>query len=40
MAKILIVDDEQSIRRALRDILELEKYQVDEAIDGLDCLVK
>lgn len=40
MAKILIVDDEQSIRRALRDILELEKYQIDEAIDGLDCLVK
>ena len=40
MAKILIVDDEQSIRRALRDILELEKYQVDVAIDGLDCLVK
>ena len=40
MAKILIVDDEQSIRRALRDILELEKYQVHEAIDGLDCLVK
>jgi len=40
MAKILIVDDEQSIRRALRDLLELEKYQVDEAIDGLDCLVK
>ncbi|MBK7231453.1 MAG: sigma-54-dependent Fis family transcriptional regulator [Saprospiraceae bacterium] len=40
MAKILIVDDEQSIRRVLRDILELEKYQVDEAVDGLDCLVK
>lgn len=40
MARILIVDDEQSIRRALREILELEKYQVDEAVDGLDCLVK
>ncbi|MCC6815388.1 MAG: sigma-54-dependent Fis family transcriptional regulator [Saprospiraceae bacterium] len=40
MAKILIVDDEQSIRRALRGILELEKYAVDEASDGLDCLVK
>ncbi|HRG31633.1 MAG: sigma-54-dependent Fis family transcriptional regulator [Saprospiraceae bacterium] len=40
MARILIVDDEQSIRRVLRDILELEKYQVDEAVDGLDCLVK
>ncbi len=40
MARILIVDDEQSIRRALRGILEQEKYTVDEAVDGLDCLVK
>jgi len=40
MAKILIVDDEKSIRRTLRDILELEKYTVDEAADGLDCMVK
>jgi two-component system, NtrC family, nitrogen regulation response regulator NtrX len=34
MAKILIVDDEKSIRRALREILEYEKYEVDEAEDG------
>ena len=40
MAKILIVDDDKSIRRTLRDILEFEKYKVDEASDGLDCLVK
>jgi len=40
MAKILIVDDEISIRRTLRDILEYEKYEVAEAVDGLDCLVK
>ncbi len=40
MARILIVDDEPSIRRALKDILVLEKYEVDEASDGLDCLVK
>ncbi|RMG85725.1 MAG: sigma-54-dependent Fis family transcriptional regulator [Bacteroidetes bacterium] len=40
MAKILIVDDEPSIRRTLRDILEYEKYKVDEATDGLECLVK
>ena len=40
MAKILIVDDEGSIRKTLREILEFEKYQVDEAADGLDCLVK
>ncbi len=40
MAHILIVDDEKSIRRTLRDILELEKYKVDEAADGLECMVK
>jgi two-component system, NtrC family, nitrogen regulation response regulator NtrX len=40
MAKILIVDDDTSIRRTLRDILEFEQYQVDEATDGLDCIVK
>lgn len=40
MAHILIVDDEKSIRRTLRDILELEKYKVDEAADGLECIVK
>ncbi len=40
MAKVLIVDDERSIRRTLRDILEFEKYKVDEAVDGLDALAK
>ena len=40
MAKILIVDDEASIRRTLKDILEFEKYKVDEAADGLDALAK
>lgn len=34
MAKILIVDDEKSIRNTLREILEYEKYEVDEAVDG------
>jgi len=38
--KILLVDDERSIRRTLRDILEMEKYEVAEAEDGLTCLVK
>lgn len=41
MAKILLVDDEQSIRAALRDILEYEGYTIDEARDGdegLDAL--
>ena len=40
MAKILIVDDDRSIRRTLKDILEFEKYEVHEAEDGLTCLVK
>jgi len=40
MARILVVDDESSIRKTLREILEFEKYEVNEAADGLDCLVK
>ena len=40
MAKILIVDDETPIRRTLRDILEFEQYEVDEASDGLECVAK
>ena len=39
-AKILVVDDEQSIRRTLREILEFEKYKVEEAGDGLECLTR
>lgn len=40
MARILIVDDDKSIRKTLRDILEFEKYTVDEAADGLEAIVK
>jgi two-component system nitrogen regulation response regulator NtrX len=40
MAKILIVDDEASIRNTLKEILEFEKYDVDEAMDGIQCLGK
>ncbi len=40
MAKILIVDDEMPIRRTLREILEFEGYDVDEASDGLECVSK
>ncbi len=40
MPKVLIVDDEKAIRRTLRDILEMEKYEVAEAEDGLSSLVK
>jgi len=38
MAKILIIDDEKTIRDALRDILEYEGYKVDEAKDGQEGL--
>lgn len=40
MAKILIIDDEKSIRSTLREILEYEKYTVDEAQDGQEGLDK
>ncbi len=40
MAKILIVDDEASIRRTLREILEYEKYKVDDTATGMEALVK
>lgn len=38
MPKILIIDDEKSIRKTLREILEYEKYQVDEATEGMEGL--
>lgn len=34
MSRILVIDDERSIRNTLKDILEYEKYQVDLAEDG------
>ena len=40
MAKILIVDDERAIRRAMREILEFEEFEVDEAENGKQGLEK
>ncbi len=40
MKKILIIDDESSIRTTLREILEYEKYTVEEAADGETGLKK
>lgn len=34
MSRILIIDDQDPIRRVLREILENEKYQVDDASNG------
>jgi two-component system nitrogen regulation response regulator NtrX len=38
MPKILIIDDERSIRSTLTEILEYEKYTVEEAKDGEEGL--
>jgi two-component system nitrogen regulation response regulator NtrX len=40
MASILIIDDEKPIRNTLKEILEYEKFKVDEAEDGLAGLEK
>lgn len=36
--KILIVDDDQGIREALKELLEIEGYEVDTAVSGVDGL--
>ena len=38
MSKILVIDDQDAIRRVLRDILETEGYVVDDAPDGPTAL--
>ena len=40
MAKILVIDDEKSIRNTLTEVLEYEKHKVDQAENGLDGLEK
>ena len=40
MAKILVIDDEKAIRYALKEILEHEKHNVEEAEDGATGLDK
>ena len=43
MPRILIIDDEKSIRHTLKEILEFEGYTVDQAEDGptgLDLLIQ
>ncbi len=34
MPRILVIDDERSIRNTLKDVLEYEKYEIDLAEDG------
>jgi len=38
MIKVLVIDDEKAIRRSIKEILEFEKYSVDEAEDGVQGL--
>ncbi|HNW77235.1 MAG TPA: sigma-54 dependent transcriptional regulator [Bacteroidales bacterium] len=40
MARILVIDDEKSIRNTLREILEYEKFTVDDAADGMEGIAK
>ena len=40
MANILIIDDEQAIRKTLTEILRFEGYKIDEAADGEEGLKK
>lgn len=38
MAYVLVVDDDQAIRFALRDVLEGEGFEVTEAANGLEAI--
>lgn len=38
--KVLIVDDEEMIRSVLREYAEFEGYEVDEAVDGMEAVIK
>lgn len=38
--RVLVVDDDEPVRRLIRLNLELEGFEVEQAIDGRDCLTK
>ena len=40
MAKILIVDDEERIRDIIKEYFDFEKFEYDEASDGIEALDK
>lgn len=40
MAKILIVDEEERIREVIREYAEFSGFEVDEARDGMDAVLK
>jgi DNA-binding response OmpR family regulator len=39
-SRILIVEDDQAIRRLVRMVLEREQYQVEAACDGVEAVLK
>jgi len=38
MSKILVIDDEPAIRKALKEILEYESFEVTDVEDGASAL--
>ena len=40
MSKILVIDDERSIRNTLKEVLEYEDHEVAVAVDGVDGLAQ
>ncbi len=40
MASVLVVDDEEPVRRLIRQALERAEFQVREAVDGKDALAQ
>ena len=40
MTRLLVVDDENNIRKMIRKFAEFEGYEVYEAVDGMDAVQK
>ena len=40
MRKILVVDDDPSVRQLVRDVLEVEGYEVETVKDGVSALMR
>lgn len=40
MSKILVVDDEEKIRKVIKEYANFEGYEVKEAVDGMDAVNK
>ena len=38
--RVLVVDDEEKIRNVIREYAEFEGYEIDEACDGMEAIIK